>query len=97
MHKARPIPLLMLKCGIIGNRQTYPRVNILPGYLQETFLQAMLYQFRSVVAQPAGPTADSGSDQGHPPALFQSGCKSQHLPVPGMLENSQFSCPSQRA
>ena len=55
--------------------------NILSGLSREAAFQPMFHQFRSVAARFAEPTADNGTDQGHSPSPFQSGCRSRRWPA----------------
>ena len=59
----------------------YESYSILSGHLREAAFQPMLHQFRSAAARFAEPTADNGTDQGHSPSPFQSGCRSRRWPA----------------
>ena len=59
----------------------YEAYSILSGLSREAAFQPMFHQFRSVAARFAEPTADNGTDQGHSPSPFQSGCRSRRWPA----------------
>ena len=68
---------LKASCCSLGWRSIiFEAYSILPGHLQEAAFQPMPHPFYSVPAHFAEPKADSGTDQGHSPSPFPSGCRS---------------------